>query len=298
MSFIVQTVHLTKKYRNQIALQNVNLLIEQGTIYGLLGPNGAGKSTLIKHLVGLLRPTEGQVLLFGEPWRREHLWHIGALIEGPALYGHLTAWENLAVHATLLGVPKNRIDEALEQVDLRNVGSKKAAQFSLGMKQRLGIASALLSRPKLLILDEPTNGLDPAGIREMRGLIHRFCQQGMTVLVSSHILAEIEQVVTHLGIISKGQLRYQGRLRDLLAQGQQRVELETPQLQQAYRLLQPSFPALRVEGQKLVLPNPGAVTAQIISLLTQHGIAVTKIDTVQDDLETLFLRLVESGNYR
>ncbi|HEY4385023.1 MAG TPA: ATP-binding cassette domain-containing protein, partial [Ktedonobacteraceae bacterium] len=162
MNVIVQTNNLTKKFRTQIAIENINLMIEQGSIYGLLGPNGAGKSTLIKHLVGLLKPTNGQVLLFGEPWQRKHLWNVGTLIEAPALYGHLTARENLAVHTSLLGLPKQRIDEVLEQVELSEAGAKKVSQFSLGMKQRLGIASALLSKPHLLILDEPTNGLDPA----------------------------------------------------------------------------------------------------------------------------------------
>jgi ABC-2 type transport system ATP-binding protein len=210
----------------------------------------------------------------------------------------LTARENLAVHTTLLGLPRQRIDEVLDRVELYNVGTKRVAQFSLGMKQRLGIASALLSRPQLLLLDEPTNGLDPAGIREMRALIQQFRQQGITVLVSSHILAEVEQIVTHLGIISRGQLRYQGTLQAFLQYGQQRLEIETPQVQQAYMVLQPIYPAIQVQGQKLLIPGIHAETARIITLLTQRGIAITKVDAVQDDLETLFLRVVESGNYR
>lgn len=298
MNAIVQTNNLTKKFRAQTAIENINLIIEQGSIYGLLGPNGAGKSTLLKHIVGLLRPTSGQVFLFGESWQRKHLWNVGTLIEAPALYGHLTARENLAVHTTLLGLPRQRIDEVLDRVELYNVGTKRVAQFSLGMKQRLGIASALLSRPQLLLLDEPTNGLDPAGIREMRALIQQFRQQGITVLVSSHILAEVEQIVTHLGIISRGQLRYQGTLQAFLQYGQQRLEIETPQVQQAYMVLQPIYPAIQVQGQKLLIPGIHAETARIITLLTQRGIAITKVDAVQDDLETLFLRVVESGNYR
>lgn len=298
MNYIVQTTNLTKKFRSQTAIENINLEIEPGSIYGLLGPNGAGKSTLLKHLVGLLRPTHGQVLVFGEPWQRKHLWHLGSLIEAPALYGHLTAYENLKVHTCLLGLPARRIDEVLEQVELGNVGTKKVSQFSLGMKQRLGIASALLSKPHLLILDEPTNGLDPAGIREMRQLIQRFREQGITVLISSHILPEVAQIVTHLGIISKGQIRYQGTLRELLAHGQQQIEIETPQAQQAYALLSRYYPTTQANGQKVRIPGVNAETARIVTLLTQQGIAITKIDTVQDDLEALFLRIVESGNYR
>lgn len=298
MDYLVQTTSLTKRFRSQTAIENINLTIESGSIYGLLGPNGAGKSTLLKHLVGLLRPTHGQVLMFGEPWQRKHLWHIGTLIEAPALYGHLTAYENLKVHTCLLGLSVRRIDEVLEQVELGSVGTKKVSQFSLGMKQRLGIASALLSKPRLLILDEPTNGLDPVGIREMRQLMQRFREQGITILVSSHILAEVEQVVTHLGIISKGQLLYQGTLKELLAHGQQRAEIETPQEQQAYALLSRHYPTAQVRGQKVLLPGVNAETARIVTLLTQQGIAITKIDTVQDDLEALFLRVVESGKYR
>jgi lantibiotic transport system ATP-binding protein len=194
MNVIVQTDHLTKKFHSQTAIENINLRIEQGSIYGLLGPNGAGKSTLLKHLVGLLRPTQGKIFLFGEPWQRKHLWQVGTLIEAPALYGHLTAQENLLVHTSLLGLPRQRIDDVLAQVELSNVGKKKVSQFSLGMKQRLGIASALLSEPRLLILDEPTNGLDPAGIREMRALIHTFCQQGITVVIS---ICKIRLLHTH-----------------------------------------------------------------------------------------------------
>jgi ABC-2 type transport system ATP-binding protein len=298
VSYIIQTQQLTKRFRSQLAIENVDLAIEQGSIYGLLGPNGAGKSTLLKHLVGLLRPTSGQVLIAGEPWQRKHLWQIGTLIESPSLYEHLTARENLKVHSYLLGLPDRRTDEVLEQVELINVGNKKVAQYSLGMKQRLGIASALLSNPQLLILDEPTNGLDPAGIREMRQLIQRFCEQGMTVLISSHILSEIEHIVTHLGIISKGQLRYQGTLQELMRHGQQRLEIETPHVQQAVAVLQTRYPGVQNNGTKVVLAGANADTALIVTLLTQHGIAITKVDTVQDDLEALFLRIVESGNYR
>lgn len=193
-----------------MAVRNVSLQIERGSIYGLLGPNGAGKSTTLKMLVGLHRPTGGRIILDGRPWQRESLSKIGSLIESPALYGNLTAEENLLVHTRLLKIPKTKITEVLETVNLKNTGKKRVSQFSMGMKQRLGIASALLNDPELLILDEPTNGLDPFGIQELRELIVSFSEKGMTVILSSHILSEVAQVADTIGIISGGKLLFQG----------------------------------------------------------------------------------------
>ncbi len=207
---ILETRELTKNFSGQLAVNGVSLEIKRNTIYGLLGPNGAGKSTTLKMILGLLRPTKGEILFDGESWKREHLAKIGSLIEEPALYGNLTAEENLLVHTKLLGVPKDKIYEVLETVDLKDTGSKRVSQFSHGMKERLGIAIALLNDPALLILDEPTNGLDPVGIQELRELIATFPKKGMTVILSSHILSEVEQVVDEIGIINKGQLMFQG----------------------------------------------------------------------------------------
>ncbi|NLU52023.1 MAG: lantibiotic protection ABC transporter ATP-binding protein [Clostridiaceae bacterium] len=209
---ILETKNLKKYYGKQLAVNNISLQIPRGSIYGLLGPNGAGKSTILKMLTGLLYPTEGEIIVFGEPWRRKHLERIGALIESPALYGNLTAVENLMVHTKLMDIPKERIYEVLETVDLKNTGKKPASQFSMGMKQRLGIAIALLKHPELLILDEPTNGLDPIGIQELRELIRSFVKNGITVILSSHILTEVSQLVDHIGIISDGELKYQGSI--------------------------------------------------------------------------------------
>ena len=207
---IIETRELTKNFSGQLAVNGISLEIKRNTIYGLLGPNGAGKSTTLKLILGLLRPTKGEILFDGEFWKREHLAKIGSLIEEPALYGNLTAEENLLVHTKLLGVPKDKIYEVLETVDLKDTGSKLVSQFSHGMKERLGIAIALLNDPALLILDEPTNGLDPVGIQELRELIATFPKKGMTVILSSHILSEVEQVVDEIGIINKGQLMFQG----------------------------------------------------------------------------------------
>ncbi|MCJ7847327.1 MAG: lantibiotic protection ABC transporter ATP-binding protein [Blautia sp.] len=209
-NLILETENLSKQYGEQMAVRNVSLQIERGSIYGLLGPNGAGKSTTLKMLVGLLRPTGGRIILDGRPWQRESLSKIGSLIESPALYGNLTAEENLLVHTRLLKIPKTKITEVLETVNLKNTGKKRVSQFSMGMKQRLGIAAALLSDPELLILDEPTNGLDPFGIQELRELIISFSEKGMTVILSSHILSEVAQVADTIGIISGGKLLFQG----------------------------------------------------------------------------------------
>lgn len=218
---ILQTKDLCKDYKKQRAVNELSLSVRENSIYGLLGPNGAGKSTLLKMICGMLKPTSGQVLFEGGPWRREDLNHIGALIESPPLYENLTAKENLQVRTTILGLPKTRINEVLTTVDLTNTGKKRASQFSMGMKQRLGIAIALLNRPKLLILDEPTNGLDPIGIQELRELIKTFPQQGITVILSSHILSEVEQIADHIGIIAGGVLGYE----DAIMPGQNLEEL-------------------------------------------------------------------------
>ena len=212
MKEILKTDNLCKYFKKQKAVDNVSITVRENSIYGLLGLNGAGKSTTLKMITGMLRPTNGKVLFNGHDWTRNDLEQIGALIETPPLYDNLSAAENLEVRAKLLGVPKARIDEVLEIVDLQNTGRKKAGQFSMGMKQRLGIAIALLNNPKLLILDEPTNGLDPIGIQELRSLIRSFPSQGITVILSSHILSEVQLIADDIGIISNGILGYEGQM--------------------------------------------------------------------------------------
>lgn len=207
---ILKTESLTKTLKGQKIVDQLALEIQRNTVYGLLGPNGAGKSTTLKMITGMLRPNTGSIIFNGHTWTRNDLQDIGVLIETPPLYENLTAKENLQVRTIALGLPKSRIEEVLKVVDLTNTGKKRAGQFSLGMKQRLGIAIALLNKPKLLILDEPTNGLDPIGIQELRKLIRSFPEQGISVILSSHILSEVEQVVDDIGIIAGGRLGYQG----------------------------------------------------------------------------------------
>ena len=210
---ILETKGICKRFGRQVVLNQVSLMVPKGCVYGLLGPNGAGKSTLMKMFSGMMRPDEGEIFFRGKPWSRKDLNRTGALIEQPPLYDNLTARENLEVRTLLLGLPKKRIDEVLEIVDLKNTGKKRAGQFSMGMKQRLGIAAALLNKPSLLILDDPANGLDPFGIQELRNMIRDFSDEGITVIVSSHILSEVEQVADYIGIISGGVLGYQGGMK-------------------------------------------------------------------------------------
>lgn len=210
---ILETKNLCKTFKKQKVVQDISLSVRRNSIYGLLGPNGAGKSTTLKMITGMLRPSSGEILFENKLWSRKSLSEMGALIESAPLYENLTARENLKVRTTVLGLPDYRIDEVLHIVDLENTGKKQAHQFSMGMKQRLGIAIALINRPKLLILDEPTNGLDPFGIQELRELIRSFPKQGITVILSSHILSEVEQIVDQIGIISGGILGYQGDIK-------------------------------------------------------------------------------------
>lgn len=203
---------LIEEFKGQKVLREVSMKIPEHCVYGLLGPNGAGKSTLLKSITGLLKPTSGAVFFQGHRWTREDLSQIGALIETPPIYENLTAWENLKVRALLLGIDDERIQEVLSLIDLGDTGKKKAGAFSLGMKQRLGIGLTLLNHPKLLVLDEPINGLDPLGIQQLRELIRSFPKKGITVILSSHILSEIQQTADYIGIISGGRLGFEGKV--------------------------------------------------------------------------------------
>lgn len=212
MKNILVTKDLCKEFKKQAANDKISISVKENSIYGLLGPNGAGKSTLLKSLTGMIIPTSGEIYFNGKPWSRNDLLSIGALIEAPPIYENLTARENLKVRTLLYGLPDSRIDEVLQIADLTNTGKKRAGHFSMGMKQRLGIAMALLNKPKLLILDEPANGLDPIGIGELRELIRSLPEQGITVILSSHILSEVEQIADHIGIIANGKLWYEGKI--------------------------------------------------------------------------------------
>ena len=214
MKYMMQTKNLNKSYKKQEVNKDISLLVPKNSIYGLLGPNGAGKSTLLKMLTGMINPTSGEIIYKEKPWSRNDLLEIGSLIEQSPIYENLTARENLKVRTLLYNLPDSRIEDVLEIVNLTNTGNKKAGKFSMGMKQRLGIAIALLNNPKLLILDEPTNGLDPIGIGDLRELIKSFPKKGITVIISSHILSEVEQIADYIGIIANGQLWYQEKVQE------------------------------------------------------------------------------------
>ncbi|WFR60280.1 lantibiotic protection ABC transporter ATP-binding protein [Anaerocolumna sp. AGMB13025] len=210
--YIIKTNNISKKFKKTYAIKELSMSVRKNSVYGLLGPNGAGKSTLLKMITGIIRPTSGQILFNNHSWTRKDLINIGSLIESPPLYENLTAYENIKVRGTLMGISEDKWIDVLQKMDLMNTKNKKTAEFSLGMKQRLGIALALLNNPQLLILDEPTNGLDPFGIEELRSMIKTFADSGISVIISSHILSEVQQVVDDIGIIYNGSLLYQDKI--------------------------------------------------------------------------------------
>jgi ABC-type multidrug transport system ATPase subunit len=216
---IVKISNLTKKYKDRRVVNGINLNINEGSVYGFIGPNGAGKSTTIRMILGLIKSSSGSVTIFNENINKNRikiLQNVGALVESPSYYDHLSAYNNLKIWATIRNINKDRIDEVLKIVNLYDDKNRKVGKFSLGMKQRLGIASALIGDPKLLILDEPTNGLDPMGIKEIRNLIISLAKDfNKTVLVSSHLLSEMELMADDVGIINKGKLLYEGSLQQL-----------------------------------------------------------------------------------
>ncbi len=292
---VIETTSLNYSFRHGTkTLDDINLVVPKGSIYGFLGPNGAGKTTTLRLLLGLLKNQQGRLRIFGKDFnsnRIEILKRLGSLIEQPSLYLHLTARENLEIYRLVYKVDKSRIDEVLKIVGLDQTGKKKARQFSLGMKQRLSIAIALLHQPELLILDEPTNGLDPNGIIETRELIRKLnVEHGTTVIVSSHILNEVERMATHVGIIHKGKMLFQGPLSELqqMKTRQTSLEIETNDNVSAARLLE-SYQVKSVNG-KLTLPfESRQQTADINKVLVQSGLSVYALHPQQNDLEQLFL---------
>ncbi|KHD34295.1 ABC transporter ATP-binding protein [Clostridium acetobutylicum] len=229
-NYVVEINNLSKTYRGFNAVNNINLNIREGRIYGFLGPNGAGKSTTIRMILGLIKNSSGSIKVFGKNLkenRAEILKNVGALVESPSYYGHLNAYENLKIWSYIKGVDKNAIDEVLKLVNLYEHRKKKVSKFSLGMKQRLGIAQALIGNPELIILDEPTNGLDPMGIKEIRNLIVNLAKKhNKTIIISSHILSEMELMIDDVGIINKGTLLYEGSLTNLKSKYKPDARLE------------------------------------------------------------------------
>lgn len=294
----IQTHQLTHRFASgEVAVNALELQVPEGAVYGFLGPNGAGKTTTLRLLLGLLRRQEGEISIFGqslEQHRESILRQIGSLIESPSIYAHLSAKENLRLFQLLYDCPKSRIDAVLHQVGLANTGSKKVGKFSLGMKQRLSIAIALLHQPKLLILDEPSNGLDPNGMIEMREMIQQLNQQeGISIMVSSHILAEVEKMVTHLGVIHQGSLRFQGTTDELHALRNQagvRFEVSNTDVLKD-RLAEKDIVYTSSNSLELIHATPARI-AEVNRMIVRSESDVYAIIPLKQDLESIFLHLI------
>ncbi|HXB10872.1 MAG TPA: ABC transporter ATP-binding protein [Bacteroidia bacterium] len=298
---VIDTQGLSFHFGSQQVVKSLSLQVPEGSIYGFLGPNGAGKTTTIKLLLNLLKTDEGSIRIFDKDLQSNRisiLSQIGSLIEQPAIYLHLTGKENLMNRALLLEVPESRVDEMLELVHLKDAANKKAGKYSLGMKQRLGIALALLPDPKLLILDEPTNGLDPNGIIEIRELLIKLVSKhNKTVFVSSHLLAEVERMATHVGIIDHGELLFQGSIKDLEAISQPRVQIEVNNtVDVANFLKKQGFTVTDISEDNLSVPFTSKTQmGEINTLLNRNDYQVFSIHKVHKDLEKLFLDITQKA---
>ncbi|AND40451.1 ABC transporter ATP-binding protein [Cytobacillus oceanisediminis] len=303
MDYVVQTNGLTKTVKGITLVSNVNLHIKKGEIYGFLGQNGAGKTTIMKMLTGLLIPSKGEILLFGKKLtetNKSGLKRVGSIIEYPIFFEHLTAMENLELHCEYLGYyDKKAITQALELVQLKGIEDKVVKDFSLGMKQRLGIVRAIITKPELIILDEPTNGLDPIGIKDMRDLIRMLNKEyGITFLLSSHILGEIEQIVDRVGVIQNGKLVNEVSLAEIRKQRADYIEIVTPDADRTAYLL---VHELRISNIKIVgdrrvrIYDVTQSQSEITKILILHDIELEEIQKHTSTLEDYFYRQIHGG---
>lgn len=299
----IETTGLTRHFGAITAVDNLSLHVPAGSVYGFLGPNGAGKTTTIRMLLGLMHPDRGSIHILGETLtqttKRAVLRRIGAMVEAPALYPHLSGEENLRVTQGLIGLDKASIARVLRIVHLERDAKRRVQTYSQGMRQRLGIALALLAEPELLILDEPTNGLDPAGIHEMRELIRGFPKEhGITVFLSSHLLAEVEQIATHVGIIGRGHLLFEGTLANLRQRQRGRVIIEVDQPTKAHLILHKAgWRVERTDGDDLTLDLADHTdTARVAAALVHAGLNLYELRTEKQSLEDLFLDLTRDTN--
>lgn len=302
---MIKTKQLAKSFGGKSAVDRLNLEIPEGSIYGFLGPNGAGKSTTMKMILGLIASDGGTIEIDGAEMNGKNrisiLRQVGSLIEAPSYYGNLTAYENLQISCMLRSLPLQEIDRVLSIVRLESQKKKKTAHYSLGMKQRLGLANALLGSPKLILLDEPTNGLDPAGIHEMRELVKSLPKQyGMTVMISSHLLSEMEQTADHIGIISRGELIFQDTLPSLQARSTRSIWLRTSDDACAANLLNrtlmastPGFPPLAREDGIQLPWLPDDKLSALLKDLWNHGLDLYRIEERSQNLEDIYLGMVK-----
>lgn len=302
--YIMQTFGLTKQYGTYIAVNAVNMKIKKGDIYGFIGRNGAGKTTMIRMITGLVTPTSGEIELFSnkESKRNTGLNRIGSIIEHPALYTELTAYENMELRGLLLGIPdKTVIEEVLEIVDLSDVRKKKVKNFSLGMRQRLGLALALLGNPDFLILDEPINGLDPEGIVEMRKLLKRLNEeQGITILISSHILGELSKLATRYGVINDGRLVEEFTNKELKAKCRKYLHLQVNDSRKASFVIEEVF---KTDNYEVLTDNIIKIydlldmSGEICLEFAKKNVKVISIESKGDDLESYFMKLMGGETY-
>lgn len=297
MKYIVETKGLSKSYGDKQVVRDVDLKVPKGCVYGFMGPNGAGKSTTLKMLLGLVKAGSGEARIAGKEMnpknRLQILKETGSLIESPSYYGHLTGRENLEIVRTLKGAPEKEIDQVLKLVRMERQQNKKAREYSLGMKQRLGLAAALIGRPELLILDEPTNGLDPAGIQEIRELICELPKRmGITVLVSSHLLSEMDQMADYVGIINHGQLIFQDKLDVLHEHSKSKLLLQVMNRTVTLKILESRGVEGRVTEEGILIPGfSDDRTADLVSALAAGGAGLFRVEERQKSLEDIFLSL-------
>lgn len=300
---IIETINLCKKYKTTYAVKDLSLQVRRGEIYGFLGPNGSGKTTSIKMLLGLIKATTGSITLFGKQLERDRnhiLKKVGALVESPSYYGHLTGYENLKIIQRMLNVSEKRIEEVLNIVRLTKAKNKLVKQYSLGMKQRLGIAIALLGKPELLILDEPTNGLDPAGIHEIRDLIKSLPDtDGITILISSHLLSEIDQMATQVGIISEGNLIFQDSIEVLRNKNDSQIRVRVDDTNKAKLILEKNFDyniQLDSNSNLILKKSDDHHISLVNNILVDSNLSVYRIEEVKSSLEDVFLNIIK-GEY-
>jgi len=293
---VLRTVGLTRRYGKITAVNNLDLEVRRGQVFGFLGPNGSGKTTTIGMVLGLLRPTSGYVELFGVDTRRDltgALKRVGSVLEGASAYPHLSGRDNLRIWSMIAGdVPAGRIDEMLSLVGLSERAGSKARTYSLGMRQRLAIASALLTDPDLVVMDEPTNGLDPAGMREIRGLIRDLGAMGKTIFVSSHLLGEVEQMCEHVAILKSGQLLMQGEVKALVGQSTA-LEIQVTDVDRALEVLAglDFVKGVTRDGIRLVVETSGERAADVSRALAEKQVYLSELRTRQSSLEDIFLEM-------
>jgi ABC-type multidrug transport system ATPase subunit len=292
---VIKISNLTKQFKNVTAVENISLTVREGDVYGVLGPNGAGKTTTISAILGLLQPTQGNIEVLGEgvtPSNNTVLHNIGALVgDGTAYFPFLTGKQNVVYVAELFNVPLPKVDEVLAQMGIADAGNRYPDTYSTGMKQRLGLAMAIIHDPKVLVLDEPTNGMDPTGMREIRELIKSLAAKGKTIVLASHLLHEVEQVCNRVAVFSKGKIAAEGTIDELRGTGSI-VHIRTHHIKESLKLLK-SLPNVHADATEDTIEARGISSSEAMEHLVKHNLTPLEVYTKGDNLEDLFIKLVE-----